>query len=57
MSMMEKPKHDFQMLTPRVTREEHAILLRWADGRPLTRMIIKAALEAAAVSEQKKATE
>ena len=48
-----KKKPDLQTLTPRVTREEHEILLRWADGRPLSRMIIKAALKAAAEAEKR----
>lgn len=47
-----KPMRKDYMLTPRMSKEDHAKLVKWAAGRPLGPLVVKTALDAAAAAEQ-----
>lgn len=47
-----KPMRKDVMLTPRMSKEDHAKLVKWAAGRPLGPLVVKTALDAAAAAEQ-----
>lgn len=52
-----KPMRKDYMLTPRMSKEDHAKLVKWAAGRPLGPLVVQTALDAAAASERAKAAE